>query len=210
MQPVGVKGSGQHEIDGDVGTGDRSCDTGEKCRQPRARPGGQIKPDEGRLDRSRRDVDDAAELFGDHGIDRFFDDLDRHHHIGDDAVEHLLAREFAEITKRRTGIVVDQDVGLGAGCEQGVLPFGGGHIRSDRRDLRAGGVADFSGRCLHLVTIAAVDYHLATRFRELPGTGTAEPAARRANNGLAASNAEIHAFSRGCGGGGMPAPIVLR
>ena len=41
--------------------------------------------------------------------------LDGDDHVGGHAVEQLLPVELAEIARRRTGIVVDQNVGLGAG-----------------------------------------------------------------------------------------------
>ena len=47
--------------------------------------------------------------------------LDRHDHVADDAIDHLLAVELAEIAERRAGVVGDQDVRLRAGGEQRVL-----------------------------------------------------------------------------------------
>src|SRR5262249_45898761 len=40
--------------------------------------------------------------------------------------------------------------------------------------------------------IAAIDDHLASSLRQGEGAGPAKPSARRADNGLAARNAEIH------------------
>ena len=44
----------------------------------------------GSLHRARGDVDDAAELVRRHRLDRFLHQLDRDHHVGGHAVEHLL------------------------------------------------------------------------------------------------------------------------
>ena len=42
----------------------------------------------------------------------FLNQFDRNNHVGDHAVDHLLACELAEIPHGRTAIVVDQDVRL--------------------------------------------------------------------------------------------------
>ena len=67
-----------------------------------------------------------------HRVDHLLDQFDRHHHVGGDAVEHLLARQFAEIAQRRAGIVVDQDVGLRAGGEQRLLALRRGDVGGHR------------------------------------------------------------------------------
>ena len=115
-----------------------------------------------------------------------------HHHVGDDAVEHLLAGQLAEIAHRRAGIVVDQDVGLRAGGEQRLLAFGSRDIGDDRDDLGAGTLREFGGSGLQLLGVAPVDHHLAAGFRQCARAGLAEPAARCADDGLAAGNSEIH------------------
>ena len=51
---------------------------------------------------------------------------------------------------------------------------------------------DFGGGGLERLAVAAVDDDLATGLREARGAGAAEPLARRADDGLAAGDAEIH------------------
>ena len=129
----------------------------------------------------------------DHRVDRLLDQLDRHDHVGDDAVDHLLPVELAEIAERRAGIVVDQDVGLGAGGEQRLLAFGRGDVRRDRRDLGAGRLAQFLGGGGEALLVAAVDHDLAAGLGQAVRAGAAEPAARRADDRLAAGNPKVHA-----------------
>ena len=102
------------------------------AREARARPGGEVKARERHLHRARGDVDDAAELPAHHRVDHFLRQLDGHHHVGDDAVDHHLPRELAEIPERRAGVVVHQDVGLRTGREQRRLTLRSGDVRRRR------------------------------------------------------------------------------
>ena len=63
-----------------------------------------------------------------HRVDRLLHQLDRHDHVADHAVDHLLAVELAEIAERRAGVVGDQDVRLGAGGEQRGLALRRGDV----------------------------------------------------------------------------------
>ena len=51
-------------------------------------------------------------FFFTHRIDDLLDQLDRHDHVADDAVDHLLPVELAKVAEGRPGIVVHQDVRL--------------------------------------------------------------------------------------------------
>ena len=53
-------------------------------------------------------------------------------------------------------------------------------------------LASSAGGCFELLGVAAVDHHLAAGFRQGARAGFAEPAARCADDGLAAGNSEIH------------------
>jgi hypothetical protein len=192
-QAVGIEYAGQHEIDGDVGGGDRARHAGQEGGQAGARAGRQIEAEQRHFHRARGDVDDAAEFFGDHRIDRLLDQLDRHDHVGDDAVDHLLPVEFAEVAERRAGIVVDQNVRLGTGLEQRLLTLRRSDVGGDRDDLGAGRLAEFGGGGGEALAVAAVDHDLAAGLGERLGAGAAEPAARCADDRLAAGDAEVHA-----------------
>ena len=125
--------------------GDGAGDAGEESGQAGARARRQIEADQRHFHRAGGDVDDAAEFLRHHRIDRFLDQFDRDDHVGDDAVEHLLPVEFAEVAKRRSGIVVDQNIGLGTGGEQRLLAFGRGDVGGHRDDLGAGASCEFGG-----------------------------------------------------------------
>ena len=202
-EAIGLERAGQHGIDGDVGGGDGAGDAGEKGGEAGARAGGKVEPDERHLHRAGGDVDDAAEFLCRHRADGLLDQLDRHDHVGDDAVDHLLPVELAEVAERRAGIVVDQDVRLRAGREQRLLAVGRGDVGHDRDDLAAGRLAQFGGGRGRAVAVAPVDHHLAAGLRQRLGAGAAEPAARGTDDGLAAGNAKIHAYPPG----GCCAPV---
>ena len=146
-----------------------------KAVRPRARPEERSRPGQRHLHRARGDVDDAAEFLADHRVDRLLRELDRHHHVGDDAVDHLLARELAEIAERRPGIVVDQDVGLRAGGEQRRLAFRRRDVGRDGGDLGAGRLAQLGRNGFEPLAIAAVDDHLAAGFRQRLRAGAPSP-----------------------------------
>ena len=129
------KAPGQHVVDGDVLVGDGARHAGEKRGQARARARRQIEAGDRCFHRTGGDVDDAAELALRHRVDHLLYELDCHHHVGGDAVEDLLARQFAEIAQRRAAIVVDQDVGLRAGGEQRLLALRCGDVGGDGDDL---------------------------------------------------------------------------
>src|SRR6185437_3853897 len=123
-EAVGVENARQQEIDRYVGGGDRARHAGEEGGQPGARAGRQIEAEQRHLHRTRSDVDDAAEFLGDHRVDRLLNEFYGDDHVADDAVDHLLPVEIAEIAKWRPGIVIDQDVRLWTGGEQRLLPVG--------------------------------------------------------------------------------------
>ena len=134
-------------------------------------------------------------FLGHHRVDRLLDELDGHDHVADDAVDHLLPVELAEIAERRAGIVIDQNIGLRAGGEQRLLAFRRGDIGHHRRDLGAGRLAQFLGGGGEAILVEAVDHDLAAGLGQAVGAGAAEPAARRANDRLAARNPKVHALT---------------
>jgi hypothetical protein len=92
-------------------------------------------------------------------------------------------------------IVVDQDIRLRTGGEQRLVAFRRRHVGGDRGDLGAGRLGDFGGGGLKPLGVATVDYHLAAGFSQRACAGLAQPAAGRADDGLAAGNSEIHGIS---------------
>ena len=100
--------------------------------------------------------------------------------------------EFAEVAKRRAGIVVDQNIRLGTGVEQRILSVGGRDVGGDRDDFGAGSVTEFGCGGGKPFAIAAINDDIATGFSQRFGTGAAEPAARSADDRFAAGDAEIH------------------
>ncbi len=103
-------------------------------------------------------------FFADHRVDRLLNQLYGDDHVGDDAVEHFLPVELAEIAKRRSGIVVDQNVRLWTGGEQRLLSLGRGDIGGDRDDFGAGRLVQFRSFGGEFFRVAAVDHDLAARF----------------------------------------------
>src|SRR5262249_48769020 len=100
--------------------------------------------------------------------------------------------ELAEVAERRTGVVVDQDVRLRARREQRLLAVRARDVAGDRGDLRPGRLADLFGDRLEPLAIEPVEHDLAARLGEALRAGPTEPAARSADDGLAAGDAEIH------------------
>jgi hypothetical protein len=113
-------------------------------------------------------------------------------HVGDDAIEHFRPVELAEVTKRRTGIIVDQNVRLGAGGEQRFLPVRRSDVGGDRNDLGAGRPLEFHRGSGKPLAVKAVDHDLAASLRQSLGAGPAEAAARGTDNGFPAGDTEIH------------------
>jgi hypothetical protein len=164
----------------------------EESGQSRARAGRKVEPADRHLHRSGRDVDDAAEFLLRHRIDDFLDQLDRDHHIGGHAVEHLLPVDLAEVAKRRAGIVVHQNVRLRHRGKQRLLPFRRRDVSDHGDHFRAGRLGDLGRRAFGPRFVAPIDHDLAAGFGEPMRARAAEPAARCADDGLAARDAEIH------------------
>ena len=131
-------------------------------------------------------------FFGGHRADGLLDQLDRHDHVGDDAVDHLLPVELAEVAEGRAGVVVDQDVRLRAGLEQRLLSFGRGDVSHHRNDLSTAHLAQFGGGFGEAVAVAPVDDHLAPGLGQRLGAGPAEPTAGGTDDRFAAGNSEVH------------------
>ncbi len=92
-QAVGVEGARQDVIDGDVLVGDGAHATpARNAVSPARAPDDRSGAGEQRLHRTGGDVDDAAEVSRHHRVDHFLNEFDCDHHVGDDTVEHLLAR----------------------------------------------------------------------------------------------------------------------
>src|SRR5262249_18304388 len=80
-EPIGVERAGEDVVDRHV-VGDRlAAETGDEAGEPGASAVGQTQALDRRLHRDRRDVDDPAELPGDHPVDGGLDQEDRGQHI---------------------------------------------------------------------------------------------------------------------------------
>src|SRR5215813_6293961 len=71
----------------------------------------------------RSHVDDAAKFARDHAVDCRLDQRDRGQHVAVECPDPVVALEFAEIARRRSAGIVDEEVGVGAGGENGVASF---------------------------------------------------------------------------------------
>ena len=161
--------------------------------RPARAPGGEVKAGEWHLHRARRDVDDAAELLAHHRVDHFLRQLDGHHHVGDDAVDHHLPCELAEIPERRARVVVHQDVGLRTGREQRRLTLRGRDVGLHGNDGGPGRLSQFAGGRFERLAVAAVDHDLAAGLRQRHRAAAPEAAARCADDRLAALDPQFHA-----------------
>jgi hypothetical protein len=102
--------------------------------------------------------------------------FDRNYHVGDHPIDHHLPVQLTKVAKRRTSIVVHQDVRLGARFEQRSLPLRRGNIGLYRDDGRTGRLADIGGGLFQHLRVAAIDDYLATRRRKCLSASTPEPA----------------------------------
>ena len=119
------------------------------------------------------------------------DQLDRRHHVLDDAGDDLLAVELAEAAPRRAAIVVDEDVRVGTGGEQLGLHFRRAHVADHRRHGDAEAVGDVGRGQVERGRVAAVEDEIDAVLGERDGAAATEPAARRADDCLPAGNSEI-------------------
>src|SRR5574340_945115 len=110
LQAIGVERPGQQVVDGDVVLHGLARQSGDEAGEPRARTVGQPENVDGRLHRTRGDVHDTPEAARDHAIHRRLDELDRGQHVGIERPDPVLARPVAEIARRRTAGVGDEDV----------------------------------------------------------------------------------------------------
>src|SRR6266851_6412163 len=116
-QPIGVERTGQQAVDGDAVPDSDAGHAGHEAGEAAARAVAQPQYVDRRLHRARRDVHDAAEAALHHAVDRRLDELDGRQHVGVDRLDPVVALPVAEIARRRTARVVDDDVGLRTGGE---------------------------------------------------------------------------------------------
>ena len=121
-QTVGIEHAGEQVVDSDVVAASSRAGPAMKAVRPARAPEERSSPRIGIFTESEVMFDDAAEALLAHRRDDALDEFDRRHHVLDDAGEHGVAIELAEILDRRPAIVVHQDVGLGAGGEKASWP----------------------------------------------------------------------------------------
>ena len=192
-QPVGVERPRQQEIDGDVVLRDRAGDAGEERGQPRARAGRQVEADQRHLHRAGRDVDDAPELVLDHRVDRRC--ISSTGTIMLPTTPSIIFWRSSSRKSRNGGpaLLAIRMSGSGQAANSAAWPSLVATSAATAMHLGAGRFADIGRGGVKPLRIAPVDHDLAAGFGEPHGAGAPEPAARGADDGLAAGNSEIHA-----------------
>ena len=172
---------------------DRARDAGEERGQPGARAGREIEPAERHLHRARRDVDDAAELlrFTIGSITFWMSSIAT---IMLPTTPSIIFCRSSSRKSRNGGpaLLLTRMSGSGQAANSAFWPSGGRDVGHDRDHLGAGRLGDLGGGRLRSSPVAPVDHDLAAGLRQLERAGAAEPAARGADDGLAAGDAEIH------------------
>ena len=152
---VGEERTGQQVVDRDVVLRDLAREAGDEAGEPCAGAVGQAEMRERRLDRSRRDVDDAAEPRA-----IMPSTTARISMIGVTmlSLTALLPRGFvpvAKIADRRAAGVVDEDVGRRAGGQHRGAALGGRDVGGDADDRRRRVAPDLVGRRVQRVGAGA-------------------------------------------------------
>jgi len=189
---IGVERAGLDRVDGDVVLGVSARAGGDESGEAGARARRGVETGERRAHRRRRDVDDAAEASRRHARQSALGQRDRRQHVGLEPGEDHLARQIGECGRRRPAVVVDENVGLETGGEERVADGRIVQVAGDGDHLGAGRDADFLRRFRQPRRVAAVDRHHATRLGQRVRAGLAEPAARCADDRLAARQPQIH------------------
>src|SRR5690606_34252463 len=128
-----------------------------------------------------------------HAVDDGADELDRRDHVLDDAGQDGVAVEIVEIAARRAAIVVDENIDLGTGGEEGALDVRRADIAGDGGDADLETSGEIGGGRLEGGGVAAVDDEIAAGFGERHGATAPEATAGGADDRLPPGNAQVHA-----------------
>src|SRR6266705_5657225 len=196
LQPVGPEAPGKDIVDRDVVRDRFASEARDEAGEAAARAVRERELRDRRLHRARGDVDDAPEALRDHPVHRGLDQLDRSDHVGAYRLQPVLARELAEVPRRRAAGVGDEDVRLRAGGERRDAALFAGDVRRHGDHGRAGGGADLVRGFLQRLALARDEGDAAAfareRGRASPAQALASPAYER---GLAA-NFQVHIVLR--------------
>jgi hypothetical protein len=134
----------------------------------------------------------TAELARAHAWQHGLDHKDRPQHVGFNRGHPFGAAPIFEFSRRRPGIVVDQDIGFRRRRGQSVAAFIGIKIGPHRCHFDAGRLADFRGGVLQTLFVEPVDYDLAAFARQRGCAGLAQTAGGSANDRPAPFDPQIH------------------
>jgi hypothetical protein len=104
----------------------------------------------------------------------------------------ILAIQVAEVAGRRSPRVVDQDVGFGTGGQDPGAAFVSGNVAGDGSDDDSRLAADLVGGRFKHVRTAGVDHQVHAFAGQCQGASSAHSRGRGTDDGLAASDTEIH------------------
>ena len=128
-----------------------------------------------------------------HRVDRLLDQLDRHDHVGDRRRRASAARSSSR--KSRNGgpaLLLTRMSGSGQAANSAFCPSGVATSATTGMIFAPVALRSLGGGRVEPRRVAPVDHHLAAGLGQRLGAGAAEPAARGADDGLAAGNTKIH------------------
>ena len=192
LESIGIDRTGQQVVDRHVVPRDLARNSGDEPGEPAARAVGESENIDRRLDRRRRDVDDAPEAPRDHAVDGRLDELDGRQHVGIERTNPRVAIPVAKIARRRTARVVDQDVRCRARGERGIPPMRRGDVAREPADALPGRNTDFVRRLAHIAFGARQDRHGDALAGERFGATAAQSLACGADQRLSPGDAKIH------------------
>jgi hypothetical protein len=195
-QPVGIEGSRQQPVDGDVIDHGLARDAGDKAGEAGAGAVGQAQDLDRRLHRGGSNVDDAAEFARHHAVHCRLDQFDRGEHVGIERLDPVVAGPVAEIAGRRTAGIVDQDVRIGTGLEDGFAAGLGGDVADDLGHRHAGAnFTYFSGGFRQRFGAARGHRDMHAFIGQRHRTGPSQALGGCAHDGAAAFDPKIHCLT---------------
>jgi hypothetical protein len=124
------------------------------------------------------------------------DQGDRCQHVAVERLDPVLALELAEIARRTSACIVDQNIGHGAGGEKCVTAFFG---VTSATTVWAGGRRRRDLGALQHITAMGSDNEVDALVGERLGAGLAEPLTSCAHHGVAFLQSQIHVSSPSIG-----------
>ena len=112
-------------------------------------------------------------------------------HVALDRLAPVVEREVLEIARRRPARIVDQDVRVGAGLQQGLAALLRRDVANDRRHLHAEG-SELLGRGVEGIRTPGADGDIDAFAGERGRAALAQALRGRTNDSLLALDAQIH------------------